>query len=214
MKNIASKVMIIGIAILSIAIIEARLKKLRDENNRLKSNQEMLLTEKEPGISKSQLYTVSDSLNAAKITELQLSLSEYKKYRKQDLELIKQLQINKSDLQRVISSQIETINLISAELNDSIRISADTNAVDTFKCFNYKSKWVDVTGCVNLNKDTVELHIVNRESLRVVEVVEYKRFLGFLWKTNKVKSRQVHVISENPATSIINVDYINIGGKQ
>ena len=89
-----------------------------------------------------------------------------------------------------------------------------TNTVDTLKCFNYKSKWTDVVGCVDLKRDTVELQISNRESLKIVETVKYKRFLGFLWKTNKVKSRQVDVVSQNPATSIVNVDYISISGKQ
>lgn len=214
MKKIVIKIGIIAVAILLIVIAGIRIKNLKEENSRLKSNQEVLLSEKKSIMAQSQLYKVSDSLNAAKVTELQLSLSEYKKYRKQDLELIEQLKISKSDLQRVISSQTETINLLSAKLSDSIRIDTTTNTVDTLKCFNYKSKWTDVAGRVDLKRDTVKLQISNRESLKIVETVKYKRFLGFLWKTNKVKSRQVDVVSQNPATSIVNVDYINISGKQ
>lgn len=214
MKKIIIKIGIIAVAIILIVIAGIRIKNLKEENNMLKSNQEVLLSEKESIMAQSQLYKVSDSLNAAKVTELQLSLSEYKKYRKQDLKLIEQLKISKSDLQRVISSQTETINLLSAKLSDSIRIDTTTNTVDTLKCFNYKSKWTDVAGCVDLKRDTVELQISNRESLKIVETVKYKRFLGFLWKTNKIKSRQVDVVSQNPATSIVNVDYISISGKQ
>lgn len=221
MKKIIIKIGIIAVAILLIVIAGIRIKSLKEENSRLKSNQEVLLSEKESIMAQSQLYKVSDSLNAAKVTELQLSLSEYKKYRKQDLKLIEQLKVNKSDLQRVISSQTETINLLSAKLSDSIRIDTTTNTVDTttntvdtLKCFNYKSKWTDVAGCVDLKRDTVELQISNRESLKIVETVKYKRFLGFLWKTNKIKSRQVDVVSQNPATSIVSVDYISISGKQ
>lgn len=214
MKKIIIKIGIIAVAILLIVIAGIRIKSLKEENSRLKSNQEVLLSEKESIIAQSQLYKVSDSLNAAKVTELQLSLSEYRKYRKQDLKLIEQLKVSKSDLQRVISSQTETINLLSAKLSDSIRIDTTTNTVDTLKCFNYKSKWTDVAGYVDLKRDTVELQISNRESLKIVETVKHKRFLGFLWKTNKVKSRQVDVVSQNPATSIVNVDYISISGKQ
>lgn len=214
MKKIIIKIGIIAVAIILIVIAGIRIKSLKEENSRLKSNQEVLLSEKESIMAQSQLYKVSDSLNAAKVTELQLSLSEYKKYRKQDLKLIEQLKVSKSDLQRVISSQTETINLLSAKLSDSIRIDTTTNTVDTLKCFNYKSKWTDVAGRVDLKRDTVELQISNRESLKIVETVKYKRFLGFLWKTNKIKSRQVDVVSQNPATSIVNVDYISISGKQ
>lgn len=214
MKKIIIKIGIIAVAIILIVIAGIRIKNLKEENNMLKSNQEVLLSEKESIMAQSQLYKVSDSLNAAKVTELQLSLSEYKKYRKQDLKLIEQLKVSKSDLQRVISSQTETINLLSAKLSDSIRIDTTTNTVDTLKCFNYKSKWTDVAGYVDLKRDTVELQISNRESLKIVETVKYKRFLGFLWKTNKIKSRQVDVVSQNPATSIVSVDYISISGKQ
>lgn len=210
MKKIIIKIVIIAVAVIALVFAFSKIHSLKEENARLKSNQEVLLSEKESIMAQSQLYKVSDSLNAAKVTELQLSLSEYKKYRKQDLKLIEQLKVSKSDLQRVISSQTETINLLSAKLSDSIRIDTTTNTVDTLKCFNYKSKWTDVAGCIDLKRDTAELQIYNRESLKIVETVKYKRFLGFLWKTNKVKSRQVDVVSENPNTEIMNCEYVSI----
>ena len=113
-------------------------------------------------------------------------------------------------MQKVIDSQTETINNLSAKLNDSIRIDTATNVVDTLKCFDYKSKWTDVSGCIDLRHDSINLQIKNRESLKIVETVVYKRFLGFLWKTNKVKDRQVDVVSENPHTTITNLDYVSI----
>lgn len=208
MKQIAIKI-IIGIAALICAISAIKtIQSLREENGRLKSNQEILLTEKESVMAQSQLYKASDSLNAAKVTELQLSLSEYKKYRKEDLSLIEQLKVKKSDLQKVVSSQSETMLALNSRLKDSIVINEVTKVVDTLKCFNYNSRWTDVAGCINA--DTVELQIANRESLKIVETVKYKRFLGFLWKTNKIKSRHVDVVSENPHTKIISIDAINI----
>lgn len=212
MKNVIIKIGIIVTAILFIATPLMIIENLKKENSRLKNNQEVLLSEKESVIAQSQIYKVSDSLNAAKVTGLQLTLSEYKKYRKQDLELIKQLNINKSDLQKAVSSQTETINSLSIRLNDSVRIDTVLNTQDTIKCFNYKSKWIDVAGCIN--KDTAELQIHNRESLKIYESVKYKRFLGFLWKTNKIKSRKLDIVSENPFTKITTVDYIIISGKQ
>lgn len=200
-----------AVAILALVLAFNKIQKLKEENNRLLSNQEILLTQKQTTMAKSQAYKVSDSLNAAKVSELQFTLNEYKKYRAQDLQLIEQLKVKKSDLQKVISPQIETINNLSAKLIDTIRIDTTINVVDTLKCFNYKSKWVDVSGCVDLKRDSVDLQIKNRESLKIVETVVYKRFLGFLWKTNKVKDRQVDVVSENPHTIITNLDYISIG---
>ena len=210
MKKIIIKIAIIAAALLALVLAFSKIHELKEENVRLLSNQEILLTQKETIMAESQTYRVSDSLNAAKVSELQFTLKEYQKYRAQDLQLIKQLKIKKSDLQKVIGSQTETINSLSAKLNDSIRIDAIANTVDTLKCFNYKSKWTDVSGCVDLKCDNTDLQIKNRESLKIVETVVYKRFLGFLWKTNKVKDRQVDVVSENPNTTITNLDYVSI----
>ena len=210
MKKIIIKIAIIAVAILALVLAFHKIHKLKEENARLLSNQEILLTQKQTIMAESQAYRVSDSLNAAKVSELQFTLKEYKKYRAQDLQLIEQLKVKKSDLQKVIDSQTETINSLSAKLNDSIRIDTITNVADTLKCFDYKSKWTDVSGCIDLKHDSINLQIKNRESLKIVETVVYKRFLGFLWKTNKVKDRQVDVVSENPNTTITNLDYVSI----
>lgn len=210
MKDVIIKIGLIVAVALFIANSVARIRSLKSENDRLKGNQELLLSEKESLTAQSQFYKVSDSLNATKISALNFSLSEYEKYRKQDIKQIEQLKISKSDLQAVVSSQSETINLLSIKLKDSIRIDTVTFNNDTLKCFKYKSKWTDVAGCLNLNRDTIELQIANRESIKVVETIKYKRFLGFLWKTSKVKSRQVDIVSDNPNTSIINSEYVNI----
>lgn len=210
MKKIIIKIVLIAVAIIALVFAFSKIHSLKEENDRLKSNQHTLLIEKEFVMSENQKYKVSDSLNAARVSELELTLKEYKRYRSEDLKLIEQLKVGKSDLQKVITSQYETISTLSAKLQDSIRIDITTNQIDTLKCFDYKSKWADVKGCIDLRRDTVELQINNRESLKVVETVTYKRFLGFLWKTSKVKSRQVDIVSENPNTEIINCEYISI----
>lgn len=210
MKKIIIKIAIIAVAILALVLAFHKIQKLKEENIRLLSNQEILLTEKQSMMAKSQTYKVSDSLNAAKVSELQFTLKEYKKYRAQDLQLIEQLKVKKSDLQKVINSQIQTINNLSAKLNDSIRIDTIVGKTDTLKCFDYKSKWTDVSGCIDLKHNSISLQIKNRESLKIVETVIYKRFLGFLWKINKIKNRQVDVVSENPNTTITNLDYVSI----
>lgn len=210
MKKIIIKIAIIAAAILALVLAFHKIHKLKEENTRLLSNQEILLTQKQTVMAESQAYRVSDSLNAAKVSELQFTLKEYKKYRAKDLQLIEQLKVKKSDLQKVIGSQTETINSLSAKLNDSIRIDTVTNIADTIKCFNYKSKWTDVYGYIDLKRDSINLQIKNRESLKIVETVVYKRFLGFLWRTNKIKDRQVDVVSENPNTTITNLDYVSI----
>lgn len=207
MKNIIIRVCVV---LFTVLFIWAYCANLKQENERLKSNQNILLQENEFISAENQFYKVSDSLNAAKVTALQLTLSEYKKYKANDLQLIKQLSLSKQDLQAIISTQVKTINTISARLQDTILADTIVCSGDEYKCFNYISKWIDVEGCIDLNADTIDLQIYNREAIKIIETVKYKRFLGFLWKTNKIKSRKLDIISENPNTSIINTEYITI----
>lgn len=210
MKKITIEIAVIAIIALAQILAFHKIHNLKEENARLISNQEILHSQKQFMAAESQKYKVSDSLNAMKISELQFTLEEYKKYRADDLQLIKQLNIKKSDLQKVISSQVETINNLSAKLNNYVKTDTASNIIDTLKYFSYSSKWTDALGYIDLKRDSISMQIKNRESLKFIETTTYKRFLGFLWKTSKIKNRQVSVISENPNTEIVNLDCINI----
>lgn len=210
MKKIVIEIAVIAIIVLTQILAFHKIHSLKEENVRLINNQEILQNQKQFMTAESQKYKVSDSLNAAKVSELQFTLKEYKKYRANDLRLIEQLNIKKSDLQKVISSQAETINSLSVKLSDSIKTDIANNVADTLKYFSYSSKWTDAFGYVDLKRDSINIQIKNRESLKFVETTTYKRFLGFLWKTGKIKDRQVSAISENPNTEIVNLDYVSI----
>ena len=205
MKNIALKIFI---AIILCIFGLSYYSDLKNENTRLKSNQNVLLLEKESLMTQSQAYKVSDSLNAVKVSALQLTISEYEKYRAQDLALIKELKIRKTNLDRIVSAQVETINTLGIKLKESIKIDSITYRPSIVKYFHYKSNYIDVSGRIDILHDTLELKVHSREDLKVIETIKYKRFLGFLWKTNKIKNRQLDIISKNPCTSIINTEYI------
>ena len=189
-----------------------RIQVLEAENKRLNTNQTQLLSQSAQIIEENNNYKVADSLNAIRTNELLLTISEYEHYRQKDAILIAQLTSKNSNLEKVISSQTATINELSLKLIDSIVIDTITHISDTLKCFTYKSQWTDVTGCLSLTKDSIDIQLQNRESIKVVETIKYKRFLNFLWKTNKVESKQIDVISENPNTIIIKSEAISIVG--
>lgn len=191
--------LVITLAILLVGVITYDLfliKSLKDSNVQLISNQKILL-------DSIQSYIVSDSLNAAKVGILKLSLDEYKKYRAEDTKLISRLKVKLSNASKVISTKVRAEYKIKTEVKDSI-------IQDTLQlaCFDYRSKWTDISGCIN--RDTIELQVINRESLKIVETIQYKRFLGFLWKTNKIKSQTVDVVSENPNTQIVDIECVQI----
>lgn len=205
------KLCILAAAIATIAISFARISNLVNENLRLQSNQAVLLSENNAIMAECSKYRASDSLNAYKVSELRLTIEEYEKFRSRDLELIRKLKLDKYDMQKVIDSQLETIYKLTTQAEDTT-IVVDSTEYE-FKTFDYSSKWIDVAGQIDLANNTVSLDIHSREELAIVESVERKRFLGFLWKTNKVIRRDVDVISKNPNTEIIDVDYISIETK-
>ena len=178
-----------------------RINVLLDENQTFKANQATLLKDYETTLADATKYKVSDSLNAATVGILELSLKEYKKLRVEDHALIAKLRNAKDKITSVSSTLTVT--------TDTIYVPTYIKA-DSLRCFDYKSTWTDISGCLDLNTDSLDIQFINRESLKVVETVTYKSFLGFLWKTNKVKSRQVNIISENPATQIIQAELINM----
>lgn len=180
---------------------QKRINNLTVERDKYRSNTETLLQDV-------RTYQTKDSLNAAKVGNLELKLSEYKKYRADDAALIKSLQTKNRDLQRVTTAQMETINELRANVRDSIVYLPGDTVTTVLHCIEYSDKWVDFDGCIINN--TFSGKIITRDSLLITESVQYKRWLGFLWKTNKIKNRQIDVVSKNPATKILGVEFVTI----
>lgn len=180
---------------------QSRIKSLTAERDKYRSNTETLLQDV-------RTYQTKDSLNAAKVGNLELKLSEYKKYRADDAALIKSLQTKNRDLQKVTTAQMETINELRANVRDSIVYLPGDTVTTVLRCIEYSDKWVDFDGCIINN--TFSGKIITRDSLLIAETVQYKRFWGFLWKTKKVKNREIDVVSKNPATQILGVEFVTI----
>lgn len=201
MKKILIYTAIIGIIAAVLWGQHARIKSLTAERDKYRSNTETLLQDV-------RTYQTKDSLNAAKVGNLELKLSEYKKYRADDAALIKSLQTKNRELERVTTTQMETINELRATVRDSVVYLPGDTVTTVVRCIEYSDKWVDFDGCIINN--TFSGKIITRDSLLITETVQYKRWLGFLWKTKKIKNREIDVISRNPHTKIMGVEYIEI----
>ena len=201
MNKLEIKLLLSIFAIVTIVISAKYIGYLRNENKRLTNNQEVLM-------DSVQTYKVADSLNAAKINVLELSLSDYKKYRAEDAALIKKLKADK--LIASTSVKTETKASIKAATKDSIVYRDRTVPIDTLKQIKYESKWTSVYGY--LDNDTISLNIVNREELLIAESFVKKRFLGIklpIWLFG-YKTKSTNVVSKNPNTEITNVEFIQI----
>ena len=170
-------------------------KKLKQENQAYKNDVSVLM-------DSIKTYVVLDSMNAAQVGELQLKLSEYKKYRQEDMAIINKLKSDKPTT--ITKTQTVTEQVIVTQVKDSIVYQ------DTVKAINYTSHWTDLHGY--LSKDTLQVKITNREELILVESKQRKKFLGiklpgwlFGYKTNTVD-----VVSKNPNTTIMDIEFVKI----
>lgn len=189
-------------AVVTIWVQRSRINTLTGERDKYRTNTETLLQE----VSR---YQTKDSLNAAKVGVLELKLSEFEKYRASDAELIKTLQTKNRELERVTTAQMETINELRATVRDSVVYLPGDTVTTVLRCVDIVEPWFELHGCATPDGQFTGTHI-NRDSLLIVETVQYKRWLGFLWKTKKIKNREIDVVSKNPATRILGVEFVTI----
>ena len=189
-------------AVVTIWVQRSRINQLTGERDKYRTNTETLLQD----VSR---YQTKDSLNAAKVGVLELKLSEFEKYRASDAELIKTLQTKNRELERVTTTQMETINELRATVRDSVVYLPGDTVTTVLRCVDIVEPYFELHGCATPDGQFTGTHI-NRDSLLIVETVQYKRWLGFLWKTKKIKNREIDVISRNPHTKIMGVEYIEI----
>lgn len=192
---------IIAILIGLVWLQMSRIQEIKSDRDIYKNNTESLLKDIET-------YKTKDSLNAATVGELKLELSDFKEFRENDAKLIESLQIKNRDLKAVTTAQSQTIIRLRGTVRDSI-IYRDNVIVDTLYCLDIMGKWFDLHGCANGEHEFTGT-FQNRDSLLIAETVKYKRFLWILWKTSKIKDRKIDVVSKNPDTKILGVEFTTI----
>ena len=191
-------VVIIAAAI-SVVWADRTINRLTAERDKYRNNTETLLSDVET-------YRVRDSLNAARVQSLELTAKEFERFRAADAALIKQLKARNRDLAAVNKTQSQTIIELQAAPRDTfiVRDSIPIPAV----AVHCGDAWFDFDGLLTRDEFTGKLE--HRDSLLLVETVQYKRFLGFLWRTNKVKNRQLDCVSKSPHNSIKGLEHIVI----
>lgn len=147
-------------------------------------------------------YKVADSLNAIHISNIELSLRQYKQLRANDAKLIKRLKADK--LTTVINPETIIKYKIKTQLKDSIIYR------DTVKAINYHDSWNLVTGY--FTKDSANLDIQSKDELLITKSIERKRFLGIKLspKWFGYRNLQLNIVSKNPNCSISNIEYIEL----
>lgn len=193
----------LGIAAALVAILclvsaqHRRIKELTADRDRYRNNTETLLSDVET-------FRVRDSLSAARVQSLELTIKEYERFRADDAALIRELKAKNRDLSAVNKTQSQTIINLQAIPRDTIviRDSVQVPAV----AVHCGDAWFDFSGILTDKEFTGKLE--HRDSLLLVESVRYKRFL--FWKTKRIKDRQLDCVSKSPHNSIIGLEYVVI----
>lgn len=198
---IAAGILIILIAI--IVALSARLKKVTADRDVQRKNVETLFTSVES-------YKVQDSLQAATIGDLQLTLKQYKQFRAEDAQLISSLKVDNKRLQGVVTTQTESYYQHTAALRDSVKMLI-TKVPDSIKVpiivktANFADAWHILN--IVIDGDSLNYRLRTKESLIITNHVVPKKFLWFKFGCKEVRT---DVVSKNPYVESISLESITI----
>ena len=201
--NNLKKVLKIGAAIFVAAMLftivrqDRKIAQLTEERDKYKENTETLLEE-------TATFKVRDSLNAAKVGTLELTVKEFEKYRADDAALVKDLKAKNRDLDQLNKAQMRTIEELRCIPRDTI-ILIDSIPIKAKKV-HCGDEWYTFDGLMTEDEFTGQMQ--TRDELVLTETIRYKKFL--FWKTNKILDRELEAVSKNPHTTITNLEHIII----
>ena len=203
-----NKIYLIGgialtVSIAAIGILSNSLKVVTEERDIQRKNVETLFTDVEN-------YEVRDSLKAATIADLQLTLSQYKRFREEDAELISDLKVDNNRLQGVVTTQTESYYQHTAILRDSVKMLI-TRKPDSIKIpiivktANFADEWHRLN--IVIDGDSLNYRLRTKESLIITNHIVPKKFLWFKFGCKEVRT---DVVSKNPYVENIDVESITI----
>ena len=196
-------IIILGVLVVVLVayFLNVRVSQLKHDRDTYKRNNAVLLNDV-------KYYRALDSLNAAKVGVLELSIQDYERFMKEDADLINKLKRKNEELQNFSKIQAETIIKIRAQVKDSLIYIPGDTAYQSIPCVSFRDSWTNIEACVY--NDTLIGDIQIRDSLILYVTIIYKRFLGVLWKTKKIKERSFNIVSKNPYTEIKGVEVVSI----
>lgn len=182
---------------LQIVIQDHKITQLTAERDKYKENTETLLEQ-------TQTYHVRDSLNAAKVGTLELTVKELEKFRAADAALVRDLTAKNRDLDELNKAQLRTIAQLRSIPRDTV-ILIDSIPI-TAKAVHCGDAWYTFDGLMTDSEFTGTMQ--SWDEIVLTETVRYKKIL--FWKTKKVLDRQMEAASRNPHTTITQLEHIII----
>ena len=177
-------------------------------NAKLKSENEILQTNVGTLLTGADQYKVRDSLQVATIANLELSISEYRRYKAEDKKLLESLKIDNNRLKGIIKTQTESFYEQTTLLRDSVKMLLSPDSVEVpvnIKTARFADQWHSLN--VTIQGDSLNYKLRTKESLLITNYVVPKRFLFFKFGCREVRTE---VVSKNPYVGDIQVESITI----
>lgn len=177
-------------------------------NAKLKSENEILQTNVGTLLTGAEQYKVKDSLQVATIANLELSISEYRRYKAEDKKLLESLKIDNNRLKGIIKTQTESFYEQTTLLRDSVKMLLSPDSVEipvNIKTARFADQWHSLN--VTIQGDSLNYKLRTKESLLITNHVVPKRFLFFKFGCREVRTE---VVSKNPYVGDIQVESITI----
>lgn len=177
-------------------------------NAKLKSENEILQTNVGTLLTGAEQYKVKDSLQVATIANLELSISEYRRYKAEDKKLLESLKIDNNRLKGIIKTQTESFYEQTTLLRDSVKMLFSPDSVEVpvnIKTARFADQWHSLN--VTIQGDSLNYKLRTKESLLITNHVVPKRFLFFKFGCREVRTE---VVSKNPYVGDIQVESITI----
>ena len=189
---------IAAILVLALSIAVGRCNAIKEDRNRLSSNQRSLLEQ-------ALYYQTKDSLNAASIERLALTTNELKSYLPQLVETVKSLDIKVRRLQSIAQTATETSYPIATPIIDSIIIRDTIEKPIVLKCIDFDNHYVRISGCEHNGLFNGNIHTVDT----LVQVVHRvpRKFWFIKWGTKAIRQE---VVSKNPFSKVVFTEYIEL----
>lgn len=175
---------------------------LRQEKERLTSNQEALMEEV-------QYYQDEAGRNAASVQRLELSKAELEAYNGELTQRIEDLNIKLKRVQAATTTATQTKVEIKTVIRDSI-IYVDSSRIATLPAIKWQDPWVKVDGII-MPDSTVDLSIQSVDTLYQVVHRVPKKFWFIRYGTKAIRQE---ITSSNPHTKIVYSEYIELKGRK
>jgi hypothetical protein len=214
MKRYVVLVVVFGLLVAGVIGLWKEVAGLRAENKRLSDNQRTLLSDV-------VYYKTRDSLSAASVERLSLSVGEFERYCSELLGTVEALNVRIKRLQSVSETATKTEYVIETEVKDVAGVgldsvgfaglfrradsAADSAFVSGLRCVDYSDAWLSLSGCVDGN--VFRGRIESYDTLITVVHRVPKRFLFFRYGTKGIRQ---DVVSRNPHSRIVYTGYIEL----